>query len=91
MVEDSDNPWNQAFQEAPFALVFLILGIILGGAAGVWLLIAWLGFDDTPAALAGFVIVGTTIMGGLTGVLVAVFLSWLLGLVRRLGGGKKKK
>jgi hypothetical protein len=88
MDEGRSKAWREAFQQAPLAMTFLFLGIVLGGGAGIWLLIAVLGFDDTPATLAGLVIVGCAIGGGLAGVFVAVFIGWLFRLLASLGRRK---
>jgi hypothetical protein len=89
--KDRDNPWSKAFQAAPLAPALLLIGIILGGGAGIWLLVAWLGFDETPAILAGPIVAGMAIAGGFAGVLVAVCVGWLARLIQRVGRGKKKR
>jgi hypothetical protein len=70
MPGDRDPGLQAAFREAPLAMVGLFLGIVLGGGTGAWILIRWIGIDATPAELAGLVIVGAAIAGGLVGVVL---------------------
>ena len=87
MDDKRDQPWLEAFQEAPLAMVLLVVGTLFGAGGGVWLLVTLLGFDETPAIIAGPVIAGTAIAGGLAGVLIAAIFAWGWKLVRGAGRG----
>jgi hypothetical protein len=84
MKDDNQGPLFEADRKAPGVMVFLLLGGLIGAGAGAWLLIAVFGFDDAPGLLAGPVIAGAAIGGGLAGVLVAVALGRLARLVRAI-------
>jgi prolipoprotein diacylglyceryltransferase len=89
MAGDRDNRWQKAFQDAPLAMILLFLGIILGAGTGIWLLVAVVGFDDVPGEIAAPVIAGMAIAGGMVGVLVAVFIRWLITTIRLLSRRKR--
>jgi hypothetical protein len=88
--EDRDKSWQEASRTAPLAIALLIVGIVLGGGAAVWLLVAVFGFDKTPGELAGLLVAGGAIAGGLLGVLVAAFFGWLSRWIASRGRGRAK-
>ena len=90
MADGRDNGWQTAFREAPLAMILLFLGIIIGAGTGIWLLVEVVGFDDVSGVIAGPVIAGMAIAGGLVGVLSAVFIRWLSNSIRKLMGRKKE-
>jgi hypothetical protein len=87
---DRDISQQEASRKAPLAIVLLIFGIVLGGGAAVWLLVAVFGFDNTPAVLAGPLVAGGAIAGGLLTVLVAAFFGRLSRWIASRGRGKVK-